>query len=274
MDKVIILGTYGFVGYSICMKLLEEGLEVEGYRLDQGESEEFIESKKLMIGRNSNFKECLLEEDFLSMEPKQDLVILISYYDLFHTVSEKELVNHPFLKLNIEQSLRKLPNVKIVCLFPNEFMNSIPSPFQKQILSLEKEHVPFQSIFLPTIYGPWQPETFLFQQYFLKIGHVDNLQIDERECTTDALYIDDVVESLITFIISKETSNIVLQNEDPNMWLKCAEYLTLQSFYRFDPKNSILNQEDCQVVKVKGSISYKEALEHQKSQSKLIASLY
>lgn len=275
MDKAIIFGTYGFIGYSTCMKLLEEGLEVEGYRIDLGEPEVYIENKKLMIGRNSNFQERILEDGLNSIEiNNQETILIISYYDFFYSLDKKALENHPFFLYDIGEFFRNLQNVKLVCLFPYEFLNGFPSPFKEHILSLNEANFSFQSIFLPTIFGPWQPSSFLFQQYFLKKDLDEQLKLDEREYTLDALYLDDVVENIFSFINSKETKNIVLQNEEHNMWLKCAEYLNLQSMYRNNQMKNFMPQADCQIVKVRGNISFKDALEHQKTHTELLEKMF
>ncbi len=34
MDKVIVVGTYEFIGFELCLRLLEQGIEVIGIHLE------------------------------------------------------------------------------------------------------------------------------------------------------------------------------------------------------------------------------------------------
>ncbi|WP_442599167.1 hypothetical protein [Neobacillus sp. D3-1R] len=272
MDKVIIFGTYGFVGYSTCVKLLEEGYEVNGYHLDIGELQDIIENKKLMIGRNANFQERSFGEDTHILEEDRETTIIISYYDFFHTLDEKRFVSHPFMKLDMALTCRHPDKLKFVCLYPYEFLNGVPFLIQEQINWLKKFNRPLQTIYLPTVYGPWQPETFLFQQYYLK-EETDKMVFDKRECMMDAIYIDDLTDKLVSLLNINESSKIILQSEEGNKWLKCAEYLNLQSFYQNRQKEDLQIHEDCQIIKVKGNIPLSEALKHQKNQAEIIKKL-
>ena len=57
MDKVIIVGTYEFIGFQLCLSLLEQGREVIGIHLNTNSKDPFLEEKRFEIGRNSNFTE-------------------------------------------------------------------------------------------------------------------------------------------------------------------------------------------------------------------------
>ena len=91
MDKVIIVGTYEFIGFQLCLTLLEQGREVIGIHLNTTSQDPFLEEKRFEIGRNSNFTEKD-ETYFDSFEPLSDpMILFIDYYSYYFKREEKKL---------------------------------------------------------------------------------------------------------------------------------------------------------------------------------------
>ncbi|MCM3602401.1 hypothetical protein M3175_16835 [Robertmurraya korlensis] len=61
MDKVLVLGALGEIGFKMTALLLEEGYEVRGIHLQSGD-ETVYNNRRMEIGRNANFEEIGLNE--------------------------------------------------------------------------------------------------------------------------------------------------------------------------------------------------------------------
>lgn len=57
MDRAVILGTFEFIGFSLCKNLLDQGCEIDGIHFDKEQDDALIHEKRLTIGRNANFNE-------------------------------------------------------------------------------------------------------------------------------------------------------------------------------------------------------------------------
>jgi nucleoside-diphosphate-sugar epimerase len=261
MDKVIIYGTYHFIGFNLCKKLLDEGIQVVGYRLFENDEEGFLEEKKLLIGRNANFEERLLSNEEMLVEEKS--IFVISFYDLYFSEFENTSSNYEDFFVEIQKQCKSNENAKLVCLFPHAYIEGLPKFLQDQ-LSLMKE-IPIQSIYLPTVYGPWQSNKFLFQQSLLK----DYLNIipkyEKKENTTDAIYINDIINEIIRIMDDADSINVLFQSKNGEQWKKGAQYLQLE--YDFDlneMKKEIRLNDDMKIIKINESVSIQEGLDIQK----------
>ena len=96
------------------------------------------------------------------------------------------------------------------------FVLTIPMQLinEKMIIDLplfqKSDNVCTPSIFyLPTVYGPWQPMKYVFQQ---AINNPNGpISLDDREWTEDALYIDDVIEYYLKDIEGKKEKSIPVE---------------------------------------------------------------
>ena len=170
MPEHIVLSPYSFVGFEICNRLVEEGVEVTGVDLPVLSDPIEREEKELFLGRNSNFK--LLKFEQLMSEGQEDYFYYIS-----------DLHCKEWLEYIEKIPLKKTDTIVYVVLDKNWLKNNqIPTRVNTTII-------------LPTVYGPWQPvdtvfyqcltqEQFPFEQY-------------ELEDKSDAIYSSDAAAAVL-----------------------------------------------------------------------------
>lgn len=247
MDKAIILNVFDFVSFHVCKTLLEKGIEVDGIHVEESEKEPFSEEKRLEVGRNANFEEHSLLS--WTNKEKRDTTIIFSLYDLFmlykDSILQKETVTKPIIYLMDRSN-------GVAIILPSQMLTkSIDSQalidlqvFLNQIVGLERN---LQLLYLPTVYGPWQPETFLFQQSFLtKINRNEGFK-GVREGMMDAIYIDDAIESILDIMETGKPGSYLLESGRKKHWDNCAAFLNLDENI---VKNREMSQINSKIVKV------------------------
>lgn len=255
MDKVIMIGTFEFLGFHFTKKMLEEGMEVVGVHFNKEKKESYlIEEKRLQIGRNANF----LEEKFNSFngEGFESAPLIVDYYDFFMREDEEQLValiENQLLLQNREKIIFLLP----LSIFNKEFKDN-RNNLEKLISSVKKQNQFVQEFFLPTVYGPWQSEAFLFQQTFVKKR--DEWKLTAREWTADALYVEDVVANILK-LMEQDEKRYFLKNAVSDAWKKCAKFLEIEEV----PVRTIDRGDDgCEVI-VHQATSFEMGLIKQKN---------
>ena len=97
--------------------------------------------------------------------------------------------------------------------------------------------------YLPAVYGPWQPSTFVFQHTILSKMNKQLEFKGIREETLDALYIDDTVATLIDLIENKDAGRYLLESGLENQWDFCAQHLQVEDNLLIDRKTPIKEVE-------------------------------
>lgn len=219
MDKVIIVGTYEFIGFQLCLTLLEQGSEVIGIHLNTNSQDPFLVEKRFEIGRNSNFTERD-ETYFDSFEPLSDpTIIFIDYYSYYFKREEKKLfsvLNTKFLKNDSLHFVLTSPIKLIHEKGPIE-LSPVQESDKKSALSI---------FYLPTIYGPWQPMRYVFQQAINNPN--DAFSLDEREWTEDALYIEDVIGIILKELEGNKNKVYLLKSKIEDHWKKVLSILVAE----------------------------------------------
>jgi hypothetical protein len=230
MDKAFIFDVFDFVSFHICKGLLDKGIEVRGMRVEEKGLEFFLDEKRLEIGRNANF----VELNFFDNQNENGALIL-SFYDLFMLhkdhLFQKETIIERLSKLIKEKKEKK---EKIVFLLPIQMLTKtfyFPGVSEIRYLINQVEDTPnnAQYIYLPTIYGPWQPATFLFQHTILSSLQNDLEFKDLREDTNDALFIDDAMTSILSILEGGQPGKYAIETGEKGQWERCAAYLNVQS---------------------------------------------
>lgn len=223
MEKAVILGVYDFIGYGLCRYLLDNGVEIEGVHIVDRHDHFFTEEKRMEVGRNANFSEISFRE---WKNSGADNLILISLYEHLNNNEKREQFNKAIMgKL---ENLNRIDQ-KLIFILPAYLAlkqeKSTNHPFDL-LRFIENKNLSVLEIYVPTIYGPWQPEQYFFQQ------SLNNLQegsgtpvIADWEWTHDAVYIDDAVETIIEIAESNKTGKYFLKSGENNQWLNCAEEL-------------------------------------------------
>lgn len=226
LDKVCILGVYEFIGFHLCKRFLENGFSVEGVHLDT-ECDLFLEEKRLEVGRNANFNEKSFP---LSGQNIKTEVTIIPIYDWFMTYKESKLNYDKFFS-EIIQYIKNAPKKNFVYLLPIQLSTDWQDEGMGKIRNFidQTKHMDqfIQYFYLPTIFGPWQPGSFLFQKKLLNQINNNNEQIEVREWPFDAIYIEDLLISLIERIEFGESGSFLIDSGIPKSWELCAEILQL-----------------------------------------------
>lgn len=231
MDKVSMIGGYGFVDFNLCKNLLENGYEVNVFLFDRiiGEN---IEEKRMQIGRNANFNEYLLNEWEGKTAEDAYSTIILSLYDLFMEYKENILLKNDRNKQKLLQQISKCN--RIVLLVPIQVL-LVDMKYKKMkefIGLLEGLHAGIQIFYLPTIYGPWQPATFLFQKSLLSDGGVSEDGIPQREWRNDAIFIEDVLEPILITVETGVEGHYLLESGISDRWNECADFLKINKINR------------------------------------------
>jgi hypothetical protein len=221
MDRAIIIGPFGFLGYSICKAMLDKGFCVLGISPGMRESGKFNDEKRLEIGRNANFFEQANEE-WLSEINETPVPIIIPFYDYFMECSEANLFNDPLFSKSL-CTLSPCPS-KVIFLFPEQFAyeKTLRNDILKQCEAFINETKYLgPEIFLPSLYGPWQPDDYLFQQILFPADDSHSLCL-ERESLTDAVYIEDAA-SLCLRLMEEAEGAFLVSSGNPEEWEECLQ---------------------------------------------------
>jgi nucleoside-diphosphate-sugar epimerase len=253
MDKVCIYGVFEFTGFHLCKRFLEDGYTVEGIHFDADDW--FLEEKRLEVGRNANFNEKLFPL------AEQNLVTIIPIYDWFMAYKEgyKKVFSEVVQSLKDDQQIVYLLPIQLLSDWPNdEALEEIRS-FLDQTKNIGKC---IQYFYLPTIFGPWQPASFLFQREMLNQIHHVKEEIEVREWPFDAIYVDDVLDPIIHRIESGEAGSFLIESGIPKSWELCAEILQLERSEVFGEGK--LKSDGVKKITINKVTPYQEALNAQK----------
>jgi hypothetical protein len=268
MDKAVIINVFDFVSFHVCKTMLNKGIEVNGVKMENSENRRNNkEEKSLEIGRNANFKECSLE-DWLKHSPERGTITLMSLYDLYMTNNERTILESSGMESIIEH-LKKSNDMSgmITMLIPSQLLSSeLSSPAEVMMENflniLKKLNLNIQYIYLPTIFGPWQPSTFVFQHSILsKLNKNEDFDVF-REATRDALFVNDTVDSLMEIMESKKQGSYLLESGKENQWTLCAEFLKIEERLLKVQKNQDFKKSHTKVLVKEGTL-YSDGLQEQ-----------
>lgn len=223
MERATILGIYDFIGYSLCRYLLDQGVEVNGIHTEGNKKDFFTEEKRLEIGRNANFLEIGLQE----WEERAEGILFVTLFESLqrrHNSEDKLKVIRSELE---NRQLKKLPTAVILPAYfaqENAELREQEARVNSLISSTDSNLLTF---YLPTIYGPWQPEECFFQQVMSQFSF-ENTRIPDigpREWTNDCLYIDDAVKMIKEMVESGLKGQYILSSGKQDRWFQCAEEL-------------------------------------------------
>ncbi|WHY02092.1 hypothetical protein [Neobacillus sp. DY30] len=261
MDKVVIIGVFDFVNFHLCKALLDKGIDVSGVPLEDEEYEDMVNEKRLEIGRNANFTEVSLEE-LLNHSSEYETIVL-SVYDLYMRHKEDYLlIDHLMSKLISTNNWEN-----IVILVPSQLLKTeidlkakvaIENFFNRAFAQNKNCNL----LYLPTVFGPWQPETFIFQSSILTEMNKGKPFKGLREETSDALFVEDTVKSIIEIIENKEPGRYLLQSGRSKQWDLCAALLQINE-HGLSNRILEIKEEDLTKVIVNSTVPLSVALTRQ-----------
>jgi hypothetical protein len=249
LDKIGIYGVFEFIGFHFCKRFLEKGLRVEGVHFHT-EPHLFLEEKRLEIGRNANFKEKDIPDIEVVIENDNDSkTIIIPIYDWLMMYSGSKSLDKWFPK--IVEFINDLNDSKtqIVYLLPIQLltdkceMDGIED-VRNLLSQTKKMNHRAQFFYLPTIFGPWQPPTFLFQRVMLNQFNETDEEFTLKEWTLDAIYVDDLLNPVIERIEAGDTGSFLLDSGIPKSWDLCAELLNVDESIKGKAKDVKVNGND------------------------------
>ncbi|MBY0121037.1 hypothetical protein [Bacillus sp. S/N-304-OC-R1] len=268
MDRAVIFGAFQFIGYQFCRSLLEQGLEVIGIHSSDDDIDAYLSEKRLEIGRNANFNERSPTQWMDEEEFNGRTIILFDYYETDINNLQASITKNCLIEEFLNKNREKIDNMdtKIVSLFPIQFFVQLNDRIEQANSNYSHR------FFLPTIYGPWQPNTFLFQQSLLKTIFPDqHIVTNECEWIHDTLYIEDIVDPIIELTENNCPQTWILKSETVNHWGKCADYLSIpiEVIEKVQHKE-IVNGRMVNNTIVKSCTHFTEGLEKQKRQIRLL----
>ncbi|MFJ5714951.1 hypothetical protein [Neobacillus sp. NPDC093127] len=234
MDKAVIFGVYEFISFHACKTLLNKGVEVVGIHIDEIENNLFLEEKRLEIGRNSNFSEHTIEEiNNCCEEAAVKTAFILSVYDLYILNKEAILRKEKIIESIFHYLERNQKNIELIFLLPIQMLGAKRDIELTNFLNKTKGQVENSQLFyLPAIYGPWQPEAFLFQQAIIAKFQKQELKLADREWTRDVLFADDAVASIFEILETRKYGDpprsYLLKSGEKSYWTRCAAYLHIE----------------------------------------------
>ncbi|WP_171016745.1 NAD-dependent epimerase/dehydratase family protein [Pseudalkalibacillus caeni] len=307
MEKAVVTGALGFIGFHLTDKLLNEGVSVIGIdNLADPKRTEIQEEKLMHLLRNSNF-------DFKNSN--------ISSSEFQNFIDDNTVVYHlaspimPFTKLPriakaIEDSIsetKAIVNVLQKKPVPLIYTSSMqvygkrygtisektpvnPLSDEGRLKGAEEAyllkrcseiHIPLIIIRLPSVYGPWQREDMAYHR-LLTIKDKRHLEKVEDAFTADIIYVDDVVDAFINaskISVKKEIINLTSGKEGE--WHKGKEWITGERInLREDPFFNVRISTDhaSKILGFKPSVAIEQGVEKQKAHiekmMKTVPSLY
>jgi nucleoside-diphosphate-sugar epimerase len=250
MSRVVVTNGLGYLGFELCLAILEEGLEVMAV-----DSEEKAGERWLEVGRNANITYQPLHQklpaDFSGAG------IYINLYDCFTKSKSHQL-----------QDIRKFVEChhecfeKVCVLLPSSLQNrKCESELNGFLKQLDSRIGNRQTVYLPTLFGPHQPESFLFQQ-IISNSSSGSVCVDD---TRSAIYVKDAANALIKIRENSKSKNIQLVSDIPDSWKE-----TLRLLGGSDPEKQYdLSMRDTmpsgvEKLEVKSSSSLEEVLKLQR----------
>lgn len=238
MNKAIVIGALGFIGFGLCERLLEEEYEVIGIDYIDGRNEKIKEQKLAEVARNSDFHFVNKQIENVLIEDVCEKCNIIYYCLHDNEVSEEKLDE---IIVKNKKILNKIMNYcrQTTCKFvylssyevycendlsridytkknPRNLIGKMKIEDEHEIeeYSLANQPFAYYIVQLPTVYGPWQPDSMTFQQ--LIIGEVSPSIDSIRE---DVIFIKDLVESLLDIPQTiKENKTLIIGSNKRNQW--------------------------------------------------------
>jgi len=273
MDKIIIVGGYEFLGFSLCTAFLNKGNSVDCIHFDNSH-DAFYEEKSFSVGRNANFSELSIAKWSKSeLDSNENTVVMISFYDLFYKKDSAELLEQFEMEWkNILQS-DTLNRSLLIFLFPLQLIEKgvkRDDTFRTIANSVAKgtkeKNISFQAVYLPTLYGPWQPMEFLFQQALLtEVNKEKDIEVNTKEWVKDAIYIDDAVNEIVCLIDEEKLDTpCLLKSSKREQWKNCANFLGISPELYHNIENAMISESDFRIIVIKDSIGVEQGLNLQK----------
>ncbi|RLQ97206.1 Rossmann-fold NAD(P)-binding domain-containing protein [Falsibacillus albus] len=257
MEQAVVLCAGQFIGFAFCKELLNRG-----YTVTAVDHEEWFtgvqEEKWLEFGRNSNIRYIPFDE--WNPSGTESSYFFIPIYDYISTNNADGLMS-----LNDKfGGVSNLGNNRCVLLEPHRPLLSEHQNEADRAFDSVKSAKSLIKVFLPTIYGPWQPSAFAFYKL---IENKHPLCLGEcSDSPPDAIFIDDAANAVLTYLEETDDDfDVVLNSGRKNEWLNGLKYLDEKFKVTIDEMKPFKRDSAHISLSVKSPLSIEEGLERQKT---------
>ncbi|WP_147533233.1 hypothetical protein [Bacillus marasmi] len=266
MDKVMIVGGYEFLSFHLSTRFLELGMIVHSIGFEN-RYDIFQEEKRLSLGRNSNLIEIPIAEWIQSgLSCESDTLVILSLFDLFLKKDEEGMLSQLEVAISELELTNEFIPAEVVFLLPLQnseagVRDTVVQIGEKLVNLLKEKDIPYHVISLPTLYGPWQPIEFAFQQVLYNdLKNRENLQLSPQEWIYDAIFIDDAVNEIVDFINTGNLQSCTLKNKTDGQWIKCAEKLGINSNFYEDTIRKDATNTNHLYREIEGKVNFEQGL--------------
>ncbi|MBU8908312.1 NAD-dependent epimerase/dehydratase family protein [Desertibacillus haloalkaliphilus] len=252
MKRVVVTGALGFIGFHLCSRLLEKGIEV--YAIDSmidKKTKHLQEEKWLRIGRNANFHffdKQIGELNLRRLLKKADVI--------FHlAAATNQDLGWGDLRSVIKQNVKTTQQLIEGCpkgihvvyastievygertgIITEKTPTNPSTPYgltklvSESLLYKESQKHGFSATILrlPTIYGPWQREDMTYHKLIVSKEHNKEMTTVEGDRSTiDVMYIDDVIEGFLLSAAKKQATIYNFSSSKTGEWYRGCQMIT------------------------------------------------
>ncbi|OIJ10457.1 hypothetical protein BKP37_18135 [Anaerobacillus alkalilacustris] len=305
MKKIVVTGALGFIGFSLCLRLLDKGFKVVGIDgMINSQLKGFYEEKLLWVGRNSQFhfiNKRIEDTDIKAVLRGVDTVYHMaastskerSWDELPKTIEDNVGVTEKIISACeqntkvIYTSSTQVYGERTGTITENTPLNPI-TPYSLTKMAAEalikskckQFGVPYVIFRLPTVYGPWQRDDMSYCKLIVKELMSDkNTSATSDRVTEDVLYIEDILDTLIEAGIKDECKNEVfnLSTGKVNEWFRGLALISNKTISEPSDKRllvSISNEKVVSQLGFKVVTNLETGLKAQKNHIKKYKHLY
>ncbi|OAS83878.1 MULTISPECIES: NAD(P)-dependent oxidoreductase [Metabacillus] len=222
LKRVIVFGAHTFIGFALCERIVNEGIEVKGVLLESSDliKKRLIDERLMMVGRNALFQttETYERSDY---ENTVDMIIHCCDDSEETTLIDQD---RKLLHQSVEVSNElHVPHVFISTMkrVDKDLRNKHVS-FCEQYLSENKEKR--MLVHLPILFGPFQPPTEKIHQFLVK----DNKENEILIIDEPILFIQDAVNAIFDLLSNFQQGKTYSIHNDLKQNLKSAFLIKLK----------------------------------------------
>jgi hypothetical protein len=192
--RVIVFGAHTFIGFALCERFVNEGIEVKGILLKSSNlmNKMLVDERLMMIGRNAFFQttETYEESDY---EEAVDMIIHCCDDGDETTLIDQD---RKLLLQSVEVSNElQVPHVYISTVNrEDKELRNKHITFCEQYLFKNKENR--MLVHLPILFGPFQPPTEKIHQFLIKDNNENEILIIDEPI----LFIQDAVNAIFDLL--------------------------------------------------------------------------
>ncbi|MDQ0215676.1 nucleoside-diphosphate-sugar epimerase [Oikeobacillus pervagus] len=256
MNQALVFSSHSFLGFEVCKQLLDEGIVVHAVS-----DKRLSEDRELEVGRNANFH-------FSSSYPipyrsKESGYVFFPFYDVLYD----EEINIKRWQSMMKNKDGFIPGSHFIFLYSSNWLktnDSNQNRFQMEKFKeelIEDERFKLTVIYLPTLYGPRQPESFIIQKIMNQTDSEGCACIDLIDDLESAILIQDAVKMIVS--MKDKEGSFLFHNEKEDIWLEIFQYLEVNEKIRIRSAQKT-DKSKLEVIYVENSLSVQEAICQQK----------